>query len=299
MNATTAADGAGTNATNATTTNTTTNRPTVVSPNRDIEENAAPYNDTEPKAPPYNETADNAGTAPLLPTYSFAMRPTPPRTTWRRMTGGLVAERNAEQDTEASKHPGVIRVYFSKTSFLLMQWFFTPWVLGTSAQALHLSGDLPSVVPMLAYLLICAVVHIVAMYYFVHAQFPVSSKDPRPPRWYLISYGVSSLAWAAAMACVVLVEIESHQFRGDRDKEKGLQRCGKSRKCYPSTPNALINTDACIGLAAISCILMNIICHWYQVSKLWRYTFTADEIRTAYEYVPISIWERRLWERPS
>lgn len=153
MNATTAADGAGTNATNATTTNTTTNRPTVVSPNRDIEENAAPYNDTEPKAPPYNETADNAGTAPLLPTYSFAMRPTPPRTTWRRMTGGLVAERNAEQDTEASKHPGVIRVYFSKTSFLLMQWFFTPWVLGT--QALHLSGDLPSVVPMLAYLLIC------------------------------------------------------------------------------------------------------------------------------------------------
>ncbi|KAL5352886.1 hypothetical protein ACLOAV_002834, partial [Pseudogymnoascus australis] len=155
MKSTTAATGAGTNATNATTTNTTTNRQTVVSPDRDIEENVAPYNDTEPKAPPYNETADNAGTAPLLPTYSFAMRPTPLRATWRSMTGGLVAERNAEQDAEKSKHPGVIKVYSSKTLFLLMQWFFTPWVLGTTARSLHLAGDLPSVVPMLAYLLIC------------------------------------------------------------------------------------------------------------------------------------------------
>lgn len=71
------------------------------------------------------------------------------------MTGGLVAERNAEQDAEASKHPGVIKVYGWKTSFLLMQWFFTPWVLGTAAQSLHLAGGLPSVVPMLAYLLTC------------------------------------------------------------------------------------------------------------------------------------------------
>ncbi|OBT68144.1 hypothetical protein VE03_01614 [Pseudogymnoascus sp. 23342-1-I1] len=291
MHPTTAAAEAGTDATSATT-NTTTNRPTGVSPSNNIEENVPLYNDSEPKAPPYNDAANNAGTAPLLPTYSFAMGPPPPRATWRSMTGGLVAERNPEQNPENTKHPGVINVYGRKSLFLLIQWFFTPWVLGTAAQSLHNADKLPYVVPMLAYLVTCAAVHIVAMYYFVREKYPVSSKDPRPPRWYLISYGISSLAWVAAMACVVLVEIESYPFRYDRDREHGLQNCSKGRKCYPSTPNAQINTNACISIAAISFILLDIICHWYYVSKLWLCKFTADEIRTAYEFAPGGIFER-------
>ncbi|KFY46773.1 hypothetical protein V494_00329 [Pseudogymnoascus sp. VKM F-4513 (FW-928)] len=220
MSAPTAAAGASTEA--------TTNQPTGASPDRDIKEKDPPNNNTEPKAPPYSEADDNAGTAPLLPTYSFRVATPAPRATWRSMTGGLVAERNTvqdeKQDSERSKHPGVCKVYGSKTTYLFIQWFATTVVLGTTAQSLHLSDKLPSIVPMLAYLLICAVVHIIAMYYFIREKSPVSSKDPRPARWYLISYTVSCFAWVAAMVCVVLVEVASHQFRFDRNKDDGM--CG-------------------------------------------------------------------------
>lgn len=147
---------ASTDITTNATTNTITNQPTGVSPDNDIEENIPSYNDIGENAPQYDDADRNAGTAPLLPpTYSFAMGPPPPRATWRRMTGGLAAERNAQRNAEISKHPGVYKVYTRKGWFLIVQWFFTFWVLGATAMSLSCSEKLPSVVPMLAYIVAC------------------------------------------------------------------------------------------------------------------------------------------------
>lgn len=145
-----------TNTTTNATTNTITNRPTGVSLDNDIEENIPSYNDIGENAPQYDDADRNAGTAPLLPpTYSFAMGPPPPRATWRRMTGGLAAEGNAQGNAEISKHPGVYKVYTRKGWFLIVQWFFTFFVLGATAMSLSRSDKLPSVVPMLAYIVAC------------------------------------------------------------------------------------------------------------------------------------------------
>lgn len=93
------------------------------------------------------------------------------------------------------------------------------------------------------------------MYYFVRVLNPALPTNPRPASWYLISYGISSLAWAGAMVCVILVLIESVPFRNDRDREHGKQDCGKGRKCYPSTHNAQINTYACMNTATVGFIM--------------------------------------------
>lgn len=93
------------------------------------------------------------------------------------------------------------------------------------------------------------------MYYFVRKVHPTSPTDPRPTRWYLIGHGISSLAWVATLACVVLVVIKSQPFAGDKDKESGLQRCGRGDKCYPATHNAQINTHAKVNTAAVSIIM--------------------------------------------
>lgn len=143
------------------------------------------------------------------------------------------------------------------------------------------------------------------MYYFTKEVNPISPTNPRPARWYLISYAISSLAWAGAVVCVVLVLIKSMPFGGEEESE--LQRCRHGRKCHPATHNAQVNTLAKMNMATTGFIMwvysrrlllqhmvhsscyadlhsLSIIGHWYQLSKLWLCTFTADEIRVAYEF---------------
>jgi hypothetical protein len=47
------------------------------------------------------------------------------------------------------------RVYSLGRICILGQWFFTFWVLGVTAQSLHLSSGLPFIIPMLGYTLSC------------------------------------------------------------------------------------------------------------------------------------------------
>lgn len=165
MNSSTAATEAATDATTNSTTDAITNIQTGASPGNYTEEKAPSYDGIEMKPSPgngaeKNESADNdadknASTAPLLPTYSFTMGPPPARATWRRMTGGLTARQNSERAADIAKHPRVRSVYARKGWFLLVQWFFTFWVLGVTAQSLFLSEKLPSVVPMLSYIVAC------------------------------------------------------------------------------------------------------------------------------------------------
>lgn len=162
MNPFTATPEAATDAT--TTTDKIVTLPTGASPDSYAEKNAPSYDGIEMKASPGNgaekdASADNdadknASTAPLLSTYSTTMGPPPPRA-WRRMTGGLTARRNSEKAADIANHPRVRSVYARKGWFLMIQWFFTFWVLGVTAQSLSLSEKLPFVVPMLAYIVAC------------------------------------------------------------------------------------------------------------------------------------------------
>ncbi|KAL5346635.1 hypothetical protein ACLOAV_008342 [Pseudogymnoascus australis] len=244
-------------------------------------------------AAPEHDVEQNASLAPLLPTYSAsATGPEPsksPLTTSlvpqvvRRMTTELIGGKTMDK-----KVTSVQRVYGLKTIFVLIQWFFTFWVLGVTAQSLTLVDGLPSVVPMLAYTVTCAAIHIVLMYYFMKANKPVSRTNPQPSWRFLISYGISSLAWLGAMACVILMLIDTLPFDGDKDKAKGLQKCGHrtTYKCYHGTHNAQLNTFAQMNTATAGFITLSIIAQWYQISKLWWGTFTADQIREAYEWEP-------------
>ncbi|KFY77525.1 hypothetical protein V499_03113 [Pseudogymnoascus sp. VKM F-103] len=272
-----------TNSTTNATTDTITNPPTVVSPENYIDKNDPPDNDAD----------RTTSTAPLLPAYSFTMGPPPPRTTWRRMTGGLAEQRNTDRRAYIIKHPGVHNVYTRKWWFLIVQWFFTFWVLGATARSLTIAENLASVVPMLTYTVACAAVHVVPMYYFVNHVNPALPRNPRPAWWYLISYAISSFAWIGAMVCVVLVLIKSMPFDGEKDREHGLQRCSRGRKCYASTHNAQINTNAKMNIATVGFILLSIIGHWYQISKLWLCNFMAEETRAAYDFAPGSFFKGR------
>jgi hypothetical protein len=51
------------------------------------------------------------------------------------------------------------RVYRRSRICVLGQWFFTFWVLGITAQSIHLSSALPFTVPMLAYIVSVVSVH--------------------------------------------------------------------------------------------------------------------------------------------
>ncbi|OBT83744.1 hypothetical protein VE02_06812 [Pseudogymnoascus sp. 03VT05] len=221
------------------------------------------------------------------------MGPPPPRTTWGRVTGGLTEQRNTDRRADILEHLGVhnVYVYIRKWWFLIVQLFFTFWVLGATARSLTIAGNLPSVIPMLAYTVAYAAVHVVLMYYFVNHVNPALPWNPRPAWWYIISYGISSLAWVGAMVCVILVLIKSMPFDGEKDREHGLHRCSHGRKCYPSTHNAQINTNAKMNIATAGFLLLSIMGHWYQVSKLWLCKFTADETRAAYDFAPGSLFK--------
>lgn len=146
MNPTTAATGAGTNGTTGATTNTTPYSPTDPFSNNDVDKNAPLDNDA-------NKTAS---TAPLLPTYSFAVGQPPPQASWtRRMTGGLTTLSTKERLALASEHPGVFRIYSRRWWMLIVQWFFTFWVLGATATSLSRAENLSSAVPFLAYIVTC------------------------------------------------------------------------------------------------------------------------------------------------
>lgn len=47
------------------------------------------------------------------------------------------------------------RVYNLGKICILGQWFFTFWVLGVTAQSVHISNGLPSITPMLGYVVSC------------------------------------------------------------------------------------------------------------------------------------------------
>lgn len=72
-------------------------------------------------------------------------------------------------------------------------------------------------------------------------------------------YAISSLMWFAAMACVVLVMVDTLPFADDKDKDRGLQDCGgryhSSYKCYYATSNAQVNTLAKMNTAVTSFIV--------------------------------------------
>ncbi|KFX99137.1 hypothetical protein V490_01932 [Pseudogymnoascus sp. VKM F-3557] len=272
MNPTTAATEAGTNATTGATTNTTPYSPTDPFSNNDADKNVPLDNDA-------NKTAS---TAPLLPTYSFAVGQPPPQASWtRRMTGGLTTLSTKERLALASEHPGVFRIYSRRWWMLIVQWFFTFWVLGATATCLSRAENLPSAVPFLAYIVTCAGVHVVLMYFFSHDVCPTSPTNPRPGRWHTIAYAVSSLAWFAALACVVLVLIKALPFDGEEEDYR--ERCRNGRKCYPATHNAQISTYSKMNIATGGFIIISIIGQWYQIFMLWRGTFTTDEKRVAYE----------------
>ncbi|RDL42053.1 uncharacterized protein BP5553_02032 [Venustampulla echinocandica] len=242
---------------------TTTDATTGVSPEQDVEKNSS--------------------LAPLLTSYSASVAMDPDPSNTPPPTAGLT-----DGKAKNGKPTGVQRVYARKGGFLLGQWFFTFWVLGATAQSLRLASELRFAVPMLAYTVVCASIHVVPMYYFAMSNKPVSPTNSRPPQWYLVTYAISSVAWFAAMACVVLVLVDTLPFDGDEDIAKGLQKCGKHKtyKCYHATKNAQINTLAKMNTATAGFITLFIIGHWYQISKLWWCTFTADEIREAYEFNP-------------
>ncbi|KFY29635.1 hypothetical protein V494_08595 [Pseudogymnoascus sp. VKM F-4513 (FW-928)] len=156
----------------------------------DIESIVPSYRTVESIVPSYrtvensvfadNDAKKNATTSTFLPTYS--------------VTGGLTTGTNPESAAEDRKHRSLHIVYLRKRGFLLVQWFCVFWVLGATARSLSLSEELPYLVPMLAYILACAAVHIIAMRYFARQINPTSPTNPRPPmclsiigHWYQVS----------------------------------------------------------------------------------------------------------------
>lgn len=95
------------------------------------------------------------------------------------------------------------------------------------------------------------------MYCFIKVANPPSPTKPQPPLWYIVAYSLSSLMWFAAMACEVLVLINTLPFDGDEDRGKGLQDCGRynSYKCYHATTNAKLNTLVKMSLGGVSLIV--------------------------------------------
>ncbi len=64
--------------------------------------------------------------------------------------------------------------------------------------------------------------------------------------------------WFAALACAVLLLIDTLPFSDDEDRDKGLQDCGykwSHYKCYHSTKNAQVSTLAKMDVAVIGFIL--------------------------------------------
>ncbi|CEJ58925.1 hypothetical protein PMG11_07565 [Penicillium brasilianum] len=180
------------------------------------------------------------------------------------------------------------RVYRFGRICILGQWFFTFWVFGVTATSLHLSDGLQFIVPMLGYIVSVAAIHVVVTYFSVKAKTakPASPTDPRPSLWYILTYSVSSLMWFTTMACVVLVLVRTMPFADEKDKEGGLRKCHskyKTYKCYYSTNNAQVNTLAKINTAATSFIIIFVVAHWFEISKLWWQKFTPEEIGEAYD----------------
>ncbi|KFY08660.1 hypothetical protein V492_06017 [Pseudogymnoascus sp. VKM F-4246] len=218
MNPSTTVDGT-TNTTNANT-DTISYLSTSTSTDKYAEKNAPPYNGFEMKAPSYTSAENNAfsddyaekndppydGIELKVPSYRsvensvFADHDAKKNATTSTLlttysvTGGITTGRRPESAAEDLKHRGLHKVYLRKRGFLLVQWFCVFWVVGATARSLSLSEKLPSVVPMLAYILACAAVHIIAMRYFAKQINPTSSTNPRPPmclciigHWYQVS----------------------------------------------------------------------------------------------------------------
>ncbi|KFY62565.1 hypothetical protein V497_02318 [Pseudogymnoascus sp. VKM F-4516 (FW-969)] len=216
-----------TNATANGTTSNTNNPPTAVSENY-TEANPPTYdgigmNGSSRRDAENNASGDNeAGTAPLLPTYSFAVaQPPPGRSTWRWMTGGTTSNTNSENVVDVVKHPRVHAIYSNKGWCLLPQVFFSFWVLIATARSLSISERMPSAIPMLGYILGCAAINLIPMVFFAREMKPLSPRNARLATWYPVGYAISSLAWIGAMVCVILVLIKSMPYEGDEGCRRG------------------------------------------------------------------------------
>ncbi|KFY15537.1 hypothetical protein V492_01919 [Pseudogymnoascus sp. VKM F-4246] len=247
-------------------------------------------------APKEHDVEKDAGTARLLPTTAAEDREpceTPateslvPRVV--RMTTGF-ARKKPRKGKKKPQPNAVTRIYSGKLKYLLAQWIVYFFVLGPSARSLAIASKAQFVVPKLAYAVACAAVHIVGAIPFMSHDNPTSPTNISPPKWYLIGSAVSSLAWVAATACMIVVTVETMPFNREEDKSHGMHDCprkgNQNKRCYPLTDNAMIAFDAQMSMTATIIILLTIIGHWYQLSKLWRSKFTADEIMEAHEYEP-------------
>jgi len=86
-----------------------------------------------------------------LPTYSSSA--TPPAQQVSQPTASLTGQTREKKCTPPTNP--VQRVRTVMILYLLGQWFWTLWVVGTTAGALSQTTELPSTTPMLAYIAFC------------------------------------------------------------------------------------------------------------------------------------------------
>jgi len=88
---------------------------------------------------------------------------------------------------------------------------------------------------------------------------PTSRTKPQPTKTSITACALSSCMWFAALACEVLVLLDTLPFDGEADRDKRLQSCGGCRtttyKCYASTSNSRLNTTVKLSLAGASVVV--------------------------------------------
>jgi len=77
------------------------------------------------------------------------------------------------------------------------------------------------------------------LFYLMKGVKPTSRSKPQPTRCTVTACALSSCMWFGALACEVLVLLDTLPFDGEADRDKGLQSCGGYRtttyKCYAAT----------------------------------------------------------------
>ncbi|PWI73011.1 hypothetical protein PCL_10026 [Purpureocillium lilacinum] len=166
---------------------------------------------------------------------------------------------------------GSINNIYQKASLCLVAlWLLSFIVLGAAASVLAPAEHLPEVIPLAAYAVACAGIHILLLFFQLRTK-PGSDKSPSPPASYLAGTAVSIVMWAGVVGCAVPMLLWTRGVRDERDESTTTYHCGKhsSGPCHPHTARAVLFERA-VFVLVVSCLAF-----------LWRRHFTLQEIKAA------------------